>query len=66
MKITVSLIETHNNEEEYIIEQLPDNWEEMDRWDKYRYISEHGDYVDSESECFLVDDVFEIKEEERD
>ena len=63
MIITVELIETHNTEEKYTIGQLPDNWDELDRRDKYSYVSEHGEFVDSESECFLIDDVVEVKEE---
>ena len=46
MKITFKLVETHLNEEEYTIEQLPDNWDELNRWDKYSYIGEHGDFID--------------------
>ena len=65
MKITVSLIETHNNEEEYIIEQLPDNWDELNRWDQYSYVGEHGDFIDSDSELSQIDDVLEVDEEER-
>ena len=63
MKITFKLVETHLNEEEYIIEQLPDNWDELNRWDKYSYIGEHGDFIDSDSECSQIDDVLEVKEE---
>ena len=65
MKITFTLIETHLNEEEYIIEQLPDNWDELNRWDKYLYIGLFGVFIDSDSECSQIDDVLEIDEEER-
>ena len=65
MKITVSLIETHRNEEEYTIEQLPDNWDELNRRDKYSYIGEHGDFIDSNSVFSQVEDFLEIEEEER-
>ena len=65
MKITVSLIETHRNEEEYTIEQLPDNWDELNRWDKYSYIGKHGDFIDSNSVFSQVEDFLEIEEEER-
>ena len=63
MIITVELIETHNTEEKYTIGELPDNWDELDRRDKYSYVSEHGEFVDSTSECFLIDDVVEVKDE---
>ena len=62
MIITVELIETHNTEEKYTIGDLPDNWEELDRQDKYSYVSEHGEFVDSTSEFFLIDDVVDVKE----
>ena len=65
MKITFKLVETHLNEEEYTIEQLPDNWDELNRWDKYSYVGEHGDFIDSDSECVERVDVLEIDEEER-
>ena len=65
MKITFTLIETHRNEEEYIIEQLPDNWDELNRWDKYSYIGKHGDFIDSNSVFSQVEDFLEIEEEER-
>ena len=65
MKITFTLIETHRNEEEYTIEQLPDNWDELNRWDKYSYIGEHGDFIDSNSVFSQVEDFLDIEEEER-
>ena len=65
MKITFKLVETHENYEEYTIEQLPDNWDELNRRDKYSYIGEHGDFIDSYSECVEIVDVLEIDEEER-
>ena len=65
MKITFTLIETHRNEEEYTIEQLPDNWDELNRWDKYSYIGKHGDFIDSNSVFSQVEDFLEIEEEER-
>ena len=65
MKITFKLVETHLNEEEYIIEQLPDNWDELNRWDKYSYIGKHGDFIDSNSAFSQVEDFLEIEEEER-
>ena len=63
MEITVTLIETHTNEETFKIKELPDNWDEMSRWDQYSYIGEHGDYIESYTELFHVEDVLEIKEE---
>ena len=63
MKITFTLIETHRNEEEYTIAQLPDNWDELNRWDQYSYVGEHGDFIDSDSECSQIDDVLEVEEE---
>ena len=65
MKITFTLIETHRNEEEYTIEQLPDNWDELNRWDKYSYIGKHGDFIDSNSVFSQIEDFLEIEEEER-
>lgn len=65
MKITFKLVETHLNEEEYTIEQLPDNWDELNRWDKYSYIGKHGDFIDSNSVFSQVEDFLEIEEEER-
>ena len=62
MIITVELIETHNTEEKYTIGDLPDNWDELDKQEKYSYVSEHGEFVDSTSECFLIDDIVEVKE----
>ena len=65
MKITFKLVETHLNEEEYIIEQLPDNWDELNGWDKYSYVGLHGYFIASYSECVEIVDVLEIDEEER-
>ena len=65
MKITFKLVETHENYEEYTIEQLPDNWDELNRWDKYSYIGKHGDFIDSNSVFSQVEDFLEIEEEER-
>ena len=65
MKITFKLVETHENYEEYTIEQLPDNWDELNRWDKYSYIGEHGDFIDSNSGFSQVEDFLEIEEEGR-
>ena len=66
MEIIVQLVETHTNEETFKIEKLPDNWDELNRWDKYSYIGEHGDYIDSYSAFSQIEDVLEIKEEEGD
>ena len=63
MKITFKLVETHLNEEEYTIAQLPDNWDELNRWDQYSYVGEHGDFIDSDSELSQIDDVLEVEEE---
>ena len=61
MEIRVTLIETHTNEETFKIKELPDNWDEMSRWDQYSYIGEHGDYIESYTELFHVEDVLDVK-----
>ena len=63
MKITFKLVETHLNEETYTIAQLPDNWDELNRWEQYSYIGERCVLVDSYSELSQIEDVLEVEEE---
>lgn len=60
LQVTVRLTEIHINDETFMIEKLPDNWDDINTWDQYSYLGEHGNYIDCDSNFYEVEDVYSV------
>jgi hypothetical protein len=62
--VTVKLIETHVNEEQFLIDHLPEDWDEMDDWDKSVYVQDHGRWVRNDTTFQDVDQIMGVEVED--
>jgi len=56
-RLTVTFLETHVNEETYVIKELPNGWDDMDNQQLQEYLSKHGEFIDSRCDFSHVDSV---------
>ena len=56
-QVTVTLVETHINEETFTIEKLASNWDDIEPLEQYAYLAKHGTYVGSDCEFYEVNSV---------
>ena len=62
--VLVQVVETHVNEEEFQINSLPKDWEDLTELEQWRYVGEHGKYIDSNTIFTDVESVQEVNVEE--
>ena len=64
IQVVARLFETHINDETFTIEKLPNNWDDLGDMERYSYISDHGKYIESDSEFSELIEVNSVEEEE--
>lgn len=62
--VLVRLVETHVTEEEFSIDKLPKDWEDMTSDDQWGHVVRHGKYEQSNTLETNVEGIQEIEVEE--
>ena len=63
-QVIARLFETHINDETFTIEKLPDNWDDLGDMERYSYISEHGKFIEADSQFSQLDEVYSVEIDE--
>ena len=62
--VLVNVVETHLVEEEFSIDKLPEDWEDMSMNEQWAYVAQNGVYIQSDTQEIQVDSVQDIEIEE--